>query len=102
MLGTGKGKALTKEEAQAALEALLKEAVQAREDLLAGRDMQIADIHTRIETACQNALALPNEDVVELAGVIRDLRDALTDISQVLAEVEHRLKDQDVANDDEQ
>lgn len=89
---------MSKAESEAELKALLDEVTQAREKLISGADFGLEGVHARIDDACRNAMALPNEDVVELRDLMTALRDALTDISMIMQEVEARLAEDDAAH----
>ena len=89
---------MSKAESEAELQALLDEVTQARENLLSGKDFGLEGVHMRIDDACRNAMALPNEDVVELRDLMTALRDTLSDISTIMKEVEARLAEDEAAD----
>ncbi len=81
---------MNKDKVELELRLLIEEVSAGHEQLLAGEDFGLHGISRRIEAACQAALALPNEDVVEMHPLMQDLRNRLQDFSALMNEAMDR------------
>ncbi|RVU34642.1 hypothetical protein EOI86_17445 [Hwanghaeella grinnelliae] len=81
---------MNKEQVELELRLLIDEVTKGHEKLLAGEDFGLQGINRRIEAACQAALALPNEEVVEMHPLMQELRTQLQDFSANLNEAMDR------------
>ena len=72
---------MQKEQVELELRLLIEEVSAGHEKLLAGEDFGLHGISRRIDAACQAALALPNEDVVDMHPLMQELRNRLQDFS---------------------
>lgn len=81
---------MNKDQVELELRLLIEEVSAGHEKLLAGEDFGMQGINRRIDAACQAALALPNEDVVEMHPLMQELRTRLQDFSAHLNEAMDR------------
>jgi len=81
---------MNKDQVELELRLLIDEVAKGHEKLLAGEDFGLHGINRRIESACQAALALPNEEVVEMHPLMQELRTQLQDLSTNLNEAMDR------------
>lgn len=79
-----------KDQVELELRLLIEEVTKGHEKLLAGEDFGLQGISRRIDAACQAALALPNEEVVEMHPLMQELRTRLQDFSAHLNEAMER------------
>ena len=81
---------MNKDQVELELRLLIEEVSAGHEKLLAGEDFGLQGINRRIEVACQSALALPNEDVVDMHPLMQELKIRLQDFSNHLNEAMER------------
>lgn len=81
---------MNKDQVELELRLLIEEVSAGHEKLLSGDDFGMQGINRRIEVACQAALALPNEEVVEMHPLMQELRTRLQDFSAHLNEAMDR------------
>lgn len=77
---------MNKDQVELELRLLIEEVSAGHEKLLSGQDFGLQGINRRIDAACQAALALPNEDVVQMHPLMQELRTRLQDFSAHLNE----------------
>ena len=81
---------MNKDQVELELRLLIEEVSAGHDRLLAGEDFGLHGINRRIESACHAALALPNEEVVEMHPLMQELRTRLQDFSAHLNEAMDR------------
>ena len=81
---------MNKDQVELELRLLIEEVSTGHERLLAGEDFGLQGINRRIDAACQAALALPNEEVVEMHPLMQELRTRLQDFSAHMNEAMDR------------
>ena len=77
------------------LRTLIDEVVSGHERLLAGEEFGLQGISQRIDTACQAALSLPNDEVVMLQPVMAELRNRLQEFSDLMNTAMARAAEED-------
>lgn len=77
---------MNKDQVELELRLLIEEVSAGHEKLLSGEDFGLQGINRRIDATCQAALALPNEEVVEMHPLMQELRTRLQDFSAHLNE----------------
>lgn len=73
---------------QSKIDAMTQEVAEARTGLADGNPVEIPDVGTRIKEVCDEALALPKEEVIQIQPHLKQLRDDLQELSREMAESE--------------
>lgn len=79
---------------------LIDEVTAGHEKLVAGQDFGLQGVSQRIDTACQAALALENDEVVSLQPIMQELRDRLKAFSDLMHTAMDKAQEQGPIEED--